>query len=767
MDYTGTGNSLNVRHPHVAAADHGLAALLGDRDARRRLPLRPRLDAGAGVLRRRPAVDVLRARAAGPGGQPGQAHRRAVGRRPGRLPGRQLPAAVDGVERQVPRHRARLLARRAGTLGEFASRLAGLVRPLRALRAPARSPVDQLRHRPRRLHPARPRLLQREAQRGQRRGQPATARATTAPGTTASRGRPTTPRCSRCAPGSSATSSRRCCSSRACRCCCTATSSAAPSTATTTPTPGQRAHLGALGPRPTSRCVEFTAARAGCAREHPTFRRKRFFTGDTVRTAATGDRSPTSCGCTPDGGPMERGRLGRRAGRSLGDVPQRPRHPGHRRARRARSRTTTSSCYFNAGDEASSFTLPPEEYAAAWDVVIDTAAARLDDDPHKAPEPLTSSGGACSSVRVPRARAGDRELGRAPPRRAPQADPSRGSRPSARPGVADPCRLPRRPTACRSGGLRPLEAAPTWPTCASSASTGSTSRRCSPESGIDHGYDVVDHSPIDPRAAGGSGLTRAVGGARELGIGVLVDIVPNHVGVARPRENAWWWHVLTPRPRSRRTRPRSTSTGTPRRRIGVRDPGASATTTSRRRARSATCAVGDGELHYHDQRFPLAPGSADRGPEEDADEVHARQHYELVAGGGRTTTSTTAASSPSTPSPRSASRTPSGSTRPTPRSRRWFDEGLVDGLRIDHPDGLRDPGSTSTASPRSPAAPTCWSRRSSSPGRRCPTRGRPPARPGTTRMAHRRPGARRPGRPEAARRPRDPAARAAPSTGTR
>ena len=23
---------------------------------------------------------------------------------------------------------------------------------------------------------------------------------------------------------------------------------------------------------------------------------------------------------------------------------------------------------------------------------------------------------------------------------------------------------------------------------------------------------------------------------------------------------------------------------------------------------------------------------------------------------------------------------------------RWFDEGLVDGLRVDHPDGLRDPG---------------------------------------------------------------------------
>ena len=28
-------------------------------------------------------------------------------------------------------------------------------------------------------------------------------------------------------------------------------------------------------------------------------------------------------------------------------------------------------------------------------------------------------------------------------------------------------------------------------------------------------------------------------------MGVLVDIVPNHVGIARPWENAWWWHVLT------------------------------------------------------------------------------------------------------------------------------------------------------------------------------------------------------------------------------
>ena len=103
--------------PALAAAADGLPALLGDGDARRRLPLRPRLHAGPRVLRRRQAVHLLRTHPAGPGRLPGQADRRAVGRRPRRLPGGQLPAAVDRMERQVPRHRPRLLARRAGHAG--------------------------------------------------------------------------------------------------------------------------------------------------------------------------------------------------------------------------------------------------------------------------------------------------------------------------------------------------------------------------------------------------------------------------------------------------------------------------------------------------------------------------------------------------------------------------------------------------------------------------------------------------------------------------
>ena len=64
------------------------------------------------------------------------------------------------------------------------------------------------------------------------------------------------------------------------------------------------------------------------------------------------------------------------------------------------------------------------------------------------------------------------------------------------------------------------------------------------ESGSEHGYDVADHRAIDPTRGRASGLSALASEARRLGMGVLVDIVPNHVGVAQPWENEWWWHVL-------------------------------------------------------------------------------------------------------------------------------------------------------------------------------------------------------------------------------
>src|ERR1700712_3129796 len=61
--------------------------------------------------------------------------------------------------------------------------------------------------------------------------------------------------------------------------------------------------------------------------------------------------------------------------------------------------------------------------------------------------------------------------------------------------------------------------------------------------GSDHGYDVVDHSLVDPARGGDTGLDRLSSAARAHHLGVLIDIVPNHMGVADPRQNGWWWDV--------------------------------------------------------------------------------------------------------------------------------------------------------------------------------------------------------------------------------
>ena len=113
-DTTGTGNSLLMRSPHV------LQLIM---DSLRYWVIEMhvdgfRFDLASALARQFHEVDKLSAFfdiiQQDPGDLPGEVDRRAVGPRRRRLPGRQLPAAVDGVERQVPRHRARLLARRAG-----------------------------------------------------------------------------------------------------------------------------------------------------------------------------------------------------------------------------------------------------------------------------------------------------------------------------------------------------------------------------------------------------------------------------------------------------------------------------------------------------------------------------------------------------------------------------------------------------------------------------------------------------------------------------
>ncbi|NLP39183.1 MAG: malto-oligosyltrehalose synthase, partial [Corynebacterium pollutisoli] len=59
-----------------------------------------------------------------------------------------------------------------------------------------------------------------------------------------------------------------------------------------------------------------------------------------------------------------------------------------------------------------------------------------------------------------------------------------------------------------------------------------------------HNYDVTDPTEINPELGGMEGLRELAAAAHEAGLGLIIDIVPNHLGVENPRLNKWWWDVL-------------------------------------------------------------------------------------------------------------------------------------------------------------------------------------------------------------------------------
>ncbi|MFE6822730.1 malto-oligosyltrehalose synthase [Streptomyces sp. NPDC057690] len=67
--------------------------------------------------------------------------------------------------------------------------------------------------------------------------------------------------------------------------------------------------------------------------------------------------------------------------------------------------------------------------------------------------------------------------------------------------------------------------------------------------GSPHGYDVVDPTRVRAELGGEEGLRALADTAREHGLGLVVDIVPNHMAMA-PRHNHALWEVLREGPRS-------------------------------------------------------------------------------------------------------------------------------------------------------------------------------------------------------------------------
>jgi (1->4)-alpha-D-glucan 1-alpha-D-glucosylmutase len=201
------------------------------------------------------------------------------------------------------------------------------------------------------------------------------------------------------------------------------------------------------------------------------------------------------------------------------------------------------------------------------------------------------------------------------------------------------------------------------------------------ESGSDHGYDVTDPSVVDPERGGPEGLAAVSRAARAAGMGVLIDIVPNHVGVASPVQNPWWWSLLKEGRGSRYAEAFDVDWDLAGGRVRVPVLGGDDDLDQ--------LEIKDGELRYYDHRFPLAEGRYAEG--DDPREVHDRQHYELI--GWRRADNELNYRRFFAVNTLAGVRVevPSVFDEAHEEVVRWFNEGLADGLRIDHPDGLADP----------------------------------------------------------------------------
>lgn len=61
--------------------------------------------------------------------------------------------------------------------------------------------------------------------------------------------------------------------------------------------------------------------------------------------------------------------------------------------------------------------------------------------------------------------------------------------------------------------------------------------------GSSHGYDVVDHNTINPELGGETGFARLSAALKRENLGLILDFVPNHMGV-HFADNPWWLDIL-------------------------------------------------------------------------------------------------------------------------------------------------------------------------------------------------------------------------------
>jgi len=201
-----------------------------------------------------------------------------------------------------------------------------------------------------------------------------------------------------------------------------------------------------------------------------------------------------------------------------------------------------------------------------------------------------------------------------------------------------------------------------------------------------HGYDVTDPNEIDPAIGGREGLDRMAAALKQAGMGLILDIVPNHMSTSL--ENRWWRDVIEHGNKSRYAAYFDIDWSRPLTLPFLGD------TFEAELERGAITLKRDSvtnsaALVYYDTAYPLNPDTYDES--KSIAEIHAAQSWRLM------------------------------SWREAPKQlswRRFFEitglvgvrvedeavfadthrlilelvhAGIVDGLRIDHVDGLADP----------------------------------------------------------------------------
>ncbi len=224
-----------------------------------------------------------------------------------------------------------------------------------------------------------------------------------------------------------------------------------------------------------------------------------------------------------------------------------------------------------------------------------------------------------------------------------------------------------------------------------------------------HGYDVVDPTRVNPELGGEAGLRRLVTALRAADLGLIVDIVPNHMAVGGS-DNAWWQDVLRHGPASRYARyfDIDWTPADPALHGKVLAPFLGSPYGQALQAgeiRLDADAGGTPVIGYFDDRYPIAPSDhaeiAAAGPaaydsatENGRVRLHRlleRQHYRLAWWGTagdeinwRRFFDINGLAGLRIEDPEVFEATHATLFR-------LYEEGLIDGVRIDHVDGLTDP----------------------------------------------------------------------------